>query len=82
MSSVASGAKTEVPLSPFAVPECAACMARRCHTDEENRAHHPFSGHGYTKEQGWSHPQLAAEAAARESANAALKSDVILAGGK
>lgn len=57
MSSVASSEQSKHPLSPFAVPECGACMGERCHTDQEWKAFHPLAGHGYTKEQGWSHPE-------------------------
>jgi hypothetical protein len=39
---------------------CPACADRRYHTAEETRAHHPYSGHGYTREQGWTHPDLKA----------------------
>lgn len=37
---------------------CPACIARRCHTAEENREHHPRTGHGFTPETGWTHPDL------------------------
>ena len=40
---------------------CSACEAKRIHT-EEDWQHHPLRGHGFTKEQGWSHPDLAKEA--------------------
>lgn len=32
---------------------CPACIAQRCHTDEEWKLLHPGAGHGYTKEGGW-----------------------------
>lgn len=57
MSNVASSVPIRRPLSPFAVPECAACMAERCHTEEERQTYHPLSGHGYSKETGWTHPR-------------------------
>jgi hypothetical protein len=38
---------------------CPACKEQRAHTDEEWK-NHPFHRHGMTKEQGWSHPDLAA----------------------
>lgn len=57
---VASSAPTRRPLSPFAVPECAACMAERCHTKAEDAKYHPLSGHGFTKEGGWSDPRAKA----------------------
>ena len=60
MSSVASSAPTRRPLSPFAVPECGACMAERCHTKAEDAKYHPLSGHGYTKEGGWTDPRAKA----------------------
>jgi hypothetical protein len=63
MSSVTSGAQTKRPLSPFAVPSCDACMAERWHTKEEDQRYHPLSGHGFTKETGWTHLELATLAA-------------------
>lgn len=39
-------------------PECPACQDNRQHTEEDWAAHHPFRGHGFTKEWGWSHPDL------------------------
>lgn len=41
---------------------CPACIAGRYHEPEEVAAHHPMSGHGFTKETGWSHELLKAEA--------------------
>jgi hypothetical protein len=35
-------------------PSCPACQSKRRHTAEETREFHPDSGHGFTKEQGWS----------------------------
>jgi len=52
----ASGDPSKRPLSPFAVPECGACMGQRLHTDAEWKQHHPLAGHGFTRESGWSHP--------------------------
>ena len=40
---------------------CAACQARRVHTDAEMDAH-TFARHGFVHEQGWTHPLLAKEA--------------------
>jgi hypothetical protein len=37
---------------------CPACIEKRLHTEAETAAYHPYSGHGYTKETGWSHPDL------------------------
>lgn len=37
--------------------QCAACVAHRCHTPAEWK-NHPLAGHGYTPEQGWTHPSL------------------------
>lgn len=39
---------------------CPACTARRFHTDKERADFHPLAGHGYTKEQGWTHPDAKA----------------------
>lgn len=38
-------------------PGCPACREQRPHTDKEWE-HHPFHRHGYTREQGYSHPDL------------------------
>jgi hypothetical protein len=48
---------------------CPACDAKRLHSEEEWK-NHPLRGHGYTKEQGWSHPALKAEADANAKAAA------------
>ncbi|HZF23981.1 MAG TPA: hypothetical protein VE030_11020 [Burkholderiales bacterium] len=37
---------------------CAACIAGRRHAPEEVQAHHPFSGHGFSPEVGWTDPRL------------------------
>jgi hypothetical protein len=77
MSSLTSGAVSKRPLSPFAVPECAACIAERCHTNEERRKYHPLSGHGFTKEGGWTDPRAKsrhdAEVATANAMNASIK---------
>lgn len=36
---------------------CPACAVKRFHTPEEWK-NHPFAGHGFTKEAGWSHAGL------------------------
>ncbi len=37
---------------------CPACKEKRLHTPEDWK-HHPYKGHGYTKEcGGWTHPDL------------------------
>lgn len=36
---------------------CPACEEKRLHTPED-WSHHPYKGHGYTKEWGWTHPDL------------------------
>ncbi len=41
-------------------PGCPACEQKRLHTDEEKQFH-PYMGHGYTKEMGWTHPDLEPE---------------------
>ncbi len=41
---------------------CPACVAQRLHTETEWKDFHPFRGHGYTKEHGWTHPDLAKSA--------------------
>lgn len=47
---------------------CPACAAGTYHTQQEFKDFHPLAGHGYTREQGWSHPDL--EQAAVEKAKA------------
>jgi hypothetical protein len=37
---------------------CAACTEKRLHSEEEWE-NHPHRGHGFTREQGWSLPELA-----------------------
>jgi hypothetical protein len=51
------------------LPVCAACAEKRLHTPEEWK-NHPYAGHGYTPEQGWTHPALKAEADASAKAAA------------
>lgn len=36
---------------------CRACQERRRHTEEDWK-NHPYRGHGYTDNVGWSHPDL------------------------
>jgi hypothetical protein len=38
---------------------CPACIVQRFHSAEDWN-NHPLAGHGYTREQGWSHPDLKA----------------------
>lgn len=33
--------------------DCPACIIKRLHTAEERKEYHPYSGHGYTPETGW-----------------------------
>jgi len=40
--------------------DCPACAGQRLHTEPEWNEHHPYRGHGYTRESGWSHPELKA----------------------
>jgi hypothetical protein len=40
---------------------CPACAGKRLHAPEEWRDHHPYAGHGSTREQGYSHPDLEKE---------------------
>lgn len=44
-----------------AMVTCPACLERRVHTEEEWK-HHKYRTHGFTPEQGWTHPDLAKEA--------------------
>jgi hypothetical protein len=34
---------------------CPACISQRWHTEAE-WLNHPMRGHGFTREQGWTHP--------------------------
>lgn len=69
-----------MPLSLEAIDtlraECPACAARRVHTDLERTIYHPLAGHGYTKEQGWTHPTAKA-AHDREVVDAQLKQAIL-----
>lgn len=47
-------------------PNCPACRQGRFH-EGEWRVFHPYAGHGYTKEQGWTHPDLRAAAVSTAS---------------
>jgi hypothetical protein len=47
---------------------CPACKLKRRHSDQEWEEFHPLAGHGYVKEQGWSHPDLKAEAESKKAA--------------
>lgn len=38
--------------------QCPACNVGRRHAQEEVRQFHPFAGHGFNKEQGWSSEEL------------------------
>jgi len=48
---------------------CPACAAQRVHTELEWKEHQ-YRGHGYTREQGWTHLDLKAEADALASVKA------------
>jgi hypothetical protein len=37
---------------------CPACTEKRVHAPEDWKLH-PYAGHGYVSEQGWTHPDLA-----------------------
>jgi hypothetical protein len=39
-------------------PDCSGCQNFTRHTPEEMREFHPLAGHGYTKETGWTLPEL------------------------
>lgn len=41
-------------------PECYYCLNHRRHRvdDFDQKEQHPYRGHGYNKEQGWTHPDL------------------------
>ena len=36
---------------------CPACITKRRH-EPSDWVEHPYAGHGFVKEQGWSHPDL------------------------
>ncbi len=44
-------------------PDCPACKAFSRHTPEEYRQFHPLGGHGFARESGWTHPDIAPDAA-------------------
>lgn len=52
---------TKVPRELAERESCPACQSDRHHTGPE-WAHHPLAGHGFTKEQGWTHQTLKEEA--------------------
>lgn len=57
---------------PVESPQCPACIAKRLHSESEWEAFHPMRGHGYTREQGWTHPALKpANAGPNEATSAA-----------
>lgn len=39
-------------------PKCLACQKKRIHNETEWRIHHPLNRHGFTKEHGFSHPDV------------------------
>ena len=47
-------------------PQCPACSDKRIHSREEEEQFHPYAGHGYTPETGWTHLSLAVEAKEKE----------------
>lgn len=57
-------------------PSCPACIAHRYHSDLERITHHPLSGHGFTKEFGWTHPD-AETAHNREQAEITRKQEAL-----
>jgi hypothetical protein len=46
---------------------CPACQKKRIHTAKDWK-HHEFAGHGFQKESGWSHPDLAPNVLPKTSA--------------
>jgi hypothetical protein len=40
---------------------CPSCKNKTLHTKEHWVKYHPYAGHGYTIDHGWSHPDLQAE---------------------
>jgi len=47
-------------------PDCPACIGFRLHTENEWEQFHPLHGHGFTRETGWTHPELEKRTAKRE----------------
>jgi hypothetical protein len=39
-------------------PDCPACALKTVHTPDDWKEFHPFTGHGYTRGVGWSHPDI------------------------
>lgn len=44
------------------IVDCTACTLGVVHNAYEVRVYHPFAGHGYSPETGWTHPDLEKEA--------------------
>ena len=56
---------TERLRDPSFNPACPSCVADRRHSESDTKEFHPYAGHGFTKEQRWSHPELKKEAESR-----------------
>ncbi len=39
-------------------PDCGACLTKQLHTGFQWQTFHPYAGHGFTPEQGWTHKDL------------------------
>jgi hypothetical protein len=57
---------------------CPACTAKRLH-EPSDWALHPYAGHGFVKEQGWTHPDLTSSAGAATSLRQNLGGDWVTA---
>ena len=57
--------RTDPDIARTPAAGCEACAAFRLHTEEELAAFHPYARHGYTRETGWTHPDLEAQAHGR-----------------
>jgi hypothetical protein len=56
----------DLEAAPVKPVDCPACAEGRAHTEEDWK-HHPYKGHGFVSNQGWTHPDLQAEAEKREA---------------
>jgi hypothetical protein len=52
------------PRDPSFNPDCLSCISETRHDADSLRVFHPYAGHGFTKERGWSHPDLEPKEAA------------------
>jgi hypothetical protein len=75
LASPASGASPSSGSARQAtIDRCAACDVKRLHTPEDWK-NHPFAGHGFTREQGWTHPDLSPMSSALKPTRSAISGE-------